>query len=73
MMETKQFTIEKEGGLYRIFNNGKIIPILDGQPIVDLLNELAEDKRQQRILIDSLKKENRKLKLRLKDLGVEYF
>ena len=73
MMETKQFTIEKEGGLYRIFNNGKIIPILDGQPIVDLLNELAEDKRQQRILIDSLKKENQKLKLRLKDLGVEYF
>lgn len=72
-METKQFTIEKEGGLYRIFNNGKIIPILDGQPIVDLLNELAKDKRQQRILIDSLKKENQKLKLRLKDLGVEYF
>ena len=36
------------------------------------LDNLEVDYRQQQILIKSLKKENEKLKLRLKDLGVEY-
>jgi hypothetical protein len=41
--------------------------------VVDLLNELSEDNQQYKILVKSLKEENHKLKLRLKDLGVEYF
>ena len=39
-MTEKRFTIEKDVGLYRIFDNGKLVPVLDGQPICDLLNEL---------------------------------
>ena len=41
--------------------------------IVDLLNQLDEDNQQYKILVESLKDENQKLKLRLKDLGVEYY
>lgn len=41
--------------------------------ICELLNELSEDNQQYKILVKSLKEENHKLKLRLKDLGVEYF
>ena len=41
--------------------------------IVDLLNQLDEDNKQYKILVESLKDENQKLKLRLKDLGVEYY
>ena len=46
MTENKRFTIEKEVGLYRIFDNGRLIPILDGQPICDLLNALHEENEQ---------------------------
>ena len=45
-MTEKRFTIDKYGGTYRIFDNGKLIPIQDGQPIVDLLNELSEENKQ---------------------------
>lgn len=41
--------------------------------IVDLLNQLDEDNKQYKILVESLKDENQKLKLKLKDLGVEYY
>ena len=41
--------------------------------ICDLLNELHEDNRQYKILTDELKKQNKKLKARLNDLGVEYY
>lgn len=47
--------------------------IIEQEEAVDLLNELHEDNKQYKILIESLKKENQKLKLRLKDLGVEYY
>ena len=39
----------------------------------DMLNKLDEDNKQYKILVESLKDENQKLKLRLKDLGVEYY
>ena len=48
-------------------------PIEYEDDVVVLLNELDEDNKQYKILIESLKNENKKLKLRLKDLGVEYF
>ncbi len=41
--------------------------------IVDLLNEQEEKILQYEILVKTLKDQNQKLKLRLKDLGVEYY
>ena len=35
--------------------------------------QLKSDNKQYEILVKSLKDENQKLKLRLKDLGVEYY
>jgi len=50
------------------------------EEVCDLLNKqdeeiehLKTDLKQQKIVIDSLKDQNQKLKLRLKDLGVEYY
>ena len=37
------------------------------------VSELTEDNRELKILVESLKTQNKKLKLRLKDLGVEYY
>ena len=36
------------------------------------LNELAEENKELRLLVDTLKEQNMKFKLRLEDLGVEY-
>lgn len=41
--------------------------------LCNMLNEYEEDNKQYKILIESLKDENQKLKLKLKDLGVEYY
>ena len=46
---------------------------LSDKEVVDLLYTLSTDNRQYKIIVKSLKEENHKLKLRLKDLGVEYF
>ena len=63
MRGNKRFTIEKERGLYRIFDDGRLIPILDGQPICDLMNNLHDGNEQ-------LKKENEKLKKELHKIKV---
>ena len=42
-MSEKRFTIDKKGGVFYLFDNRNLIPIYDGQPICDLLNELAEE------------------------------
>lgn len=54
--------------------------IINASGILDLLNnfndeneQLKSDNNQYKILVESLKNENQKLKLRLKDLGVEYY
>lgn len=39
----------------------------------ELLNELHEENKELRIVVDTLKKQNMKLKTRLIDLGVEYY
>lgn len=46
---------------------------LTDREVVDLLNDLYEKNQQYEILVKSLKDQNQKLKLRLKDLGAEYF
>ena len=48
----------------------EVIKLLNGQD--EKIKELKEDINQYKILVESLKEENQKLKLRLKDLGVEY-
>ena len=69
---------------YSIKKGDIIIAIVDSgsnaNKICDLLNELHEEKeqlksnnKQYEILVKSLKDENQKLRLRLKDLGVEYY
>ena len=39
----------------------------------EILNSLADENQQYKILTDELKRQNRKLKARLNDLGVEYY
>lgn len=70
-MTTKQFTLDNgENGLCKcILMNGEEIPTCE---VVKLLNELHEENKELRLLVDTLKKQNMKFKLRLKDLGVEY-
>ena len=41
--------------------------------VTDLLNELNDENKELRILVDSLKQQNKKFKGRLNDLGVEYY
>ena len=48
----------------------EVIKLLNGQD--EKIKELKEDINQYKILVESLKDENQKLKLRLTDLGVEY-
>lgn len=40
--------------------------------VVEILNELHEENEELRLLVNTLKEQNMKFKLRLKDLGVEY-
>jgi hypothetical protein len=81
-MTDKRFTLRKPDidndiDCEEIADNGEWITYGD---VVDLLNEqdqrikeLTEDNKQYEILVESLKDKNQKLKLRLKDLGVEYY
>lgn len=59
-----------DGFIKDTFTNEKIV-----EPIrlIYLLNELADENKELRILVDSLKQENKKFKGRLNDLGVEYY
>ena len=52
-MTEKRFTIDKERGVFYIFDNGTLLPINDGEPIVDLLNALHEENQAVKdVLID---------------------
>ena len=79
-MTTERFTMiyfETDGNL--IFDETKhkgewynSAECLQDNEIVDVLNELHEENKELRLLVDTLKEQNMKFKLRLKDLGVEY-
>ena len=47
-------------------------PINSAETLCGLLNELHEENKELRLLVDTFKEQNMKFKLRLKDLGVEY-
>ena len=73
---TKKYTWDVCEGDCLFYKDGAVI---DYDDVVDLLNEqdqqireLKEDNKQYKLIVESLKDENQKLKLRLKDLGVEY-
>ena len=55
-MTAKRFVIDKKGGVFYLFDNGNLIPISDGQPICDLLNELSEENEQLEQELDYWKK-----------------
>ena len=46
---------------------------LSDKEVVDLLQQLTEENRHYKILTDELIRQNKKLKARLNDLGVEYY
>ena len=69
MTKNKRFTIEKRGGMFYIFDDGSLIPVSDGQPICDLLNELHEEAKDNEHyhsevfrLYKAVSKENEQLK-----------
>lgn len=71
MTENKRFTIKRKNLKYaKILENGKDLTgyffTAQTEFICDKWNELSEENEQ-------LKNENQKLKLKLKDLGVEYY
>ena len=47
--------------------------INDAYELCRELNRLCEENQQYKILTDELKRQNKKLKARLNDLGVEYY
>ena len=60
-----------------VSNKEHIVDMSNGEPLnlnetCILLNELYDKNKEYEILVKSLKDTNQKLKLRLKDLGVEY-
>ena len=79
IMTEKRFIRNIIGQIYDNENEKFYHEDYEGKPleyddeIIVLLNKLDEDNKQYKILVESLKNENQKLKLRLKDLGVEYF
>ena len=72
---TKRFTVDENG-----YFDKQAMRYVTIDYLMDLVNEqdqrikeLTEDNKQYEILVESLKDKNQKLKLRLKDLGVEYY
>ena len=60
-----------------VTNKEHIVDMSNGEPLnlnetCILLNELYDKNKEYELLVKSLKDTNQKLKLRLKDLGVEY-
>ena len=53
-----------------ITDNGKYMTYKE---VADKLNELDSENKELRLLVDSLKQQNKKFKGRLNDLGVEYY
>ena len=46
--------------------------LLTTKEVLDILNKLDAENKELRLLVDTLKEQNMKFRLRLKDLGVEY-
>ena len=74
IMTEKRFTIDEKMLGYMgefVYDNGVLIRNLSD--VVECLNNLHEENKQYKILTDELKRQNKKLKGRLNDLGVEYY
>lgn len=73
MTEKIQFDFKDE---YITLNGGVFATArtkLDAELISRVITELLEENQQYKILTDELKRQNKKLKARLNDLGVEYY
>ena len=77
-MTAKRFKCEFDGCHGYLFDDEykTFYQLKDSEPNIELLcerlNELHEENKELRLLVDTLKEQNMKFKLRLKDLGVEY-
>ena len=76
MTGNKRFTIEKKEGMFYIFDTGNLIPVSDGQPICDLLNELHEEAKDNEHyhsevlrLYKAVSEENEQLKQKIKSIN----
>jgi hypothetical protein len=72
-MTEKRFAFVIDNGEYTFYDLSENGEIMNMNETEDMLNKLDEDNQQYKILVESLKDENQKLKLKLKDLGVEYY
>jgi hypothetical protein len=72
-MTEKRFLFAIDNGEYTFYDLSENGEIMNMNETEDMLNKLDEDNQQYKILVESLKDENQKLKLKLKDLGVEYY
>ena len=72
-MTEKRFLFAIDNGEYTFYDLSENGEIMNMNETEDMLNQLDEDNQQYKILVESLKDENQKLKLKLKDLGVEYY
>lgn len=73
MTEKIQFDFKDE---YITLNGGVFATArtkLDAELISKVINELLKENQQYKLLTDELKRQNKKLKSRLNDLGVEYY
>lgn len=75
-MSEKRFTINME---YECIDDAKEEIFIDFNDRIDFyklcefLNKLNDENEQYKILTNELKRQNKKLKARLNDLGVEYY
>ena len=72
-MTAKRFTFHHDiDGVDYIEDESNGFCLICDELMCSLLNELHEENQELRLLVDTLKEQNMKFKLRLKDLGVEY-
>ena len=72
-MTAKRFTFHHDiDGVDYIEDESIGFCLICDELMCSLLNELHEENQELRLLVDTLKEQNMKFKLRLKDLGVEY-
>ena len=80
-MTKKRFTIKPQDDYFGVTDNYSADKVnvvngirteIEAEWLCELLNELHEENQELRLLVDILKEQNMKFKLRLKDLGVEY-
>ena len=72
MMTEKRFMVDDCGTLIDMQTGDTFDYVSDVCGLLNKYEELREENKELRLLVDTFKEQNMKFKLRLKDLGVEY-